>query len=143
MYKNILVPVDLNATGFSDKALKTAIWQAKQSQAKLFLLTILPGMNMPMVASYFPESAIKAMANDTRAQLKAFAEEKIPDQLDVVVHVGQGKPYRQILTYAHEQQIDLIIMPSHKRSKLNKAVLGSVAAKVVERAPIDVMVIKP
>ncbi|MDF5673211.1 universal stress protein, partial [Vibrio parahaemolyticus] len=35
------------------------------------------------------------------------------------------------------------IMPSHKRSKINKVMLGSVASKVVEYSPINVMVVKP
>ncbi len=143
MYKNILIPVDLNAKGFSDKAIDCAIWHARQSGADLQLISVLPGMNMPMVASYFPETAIKAMANDTRAQLLAFAKEHIPQDIAVSVHVEQGKPYKQILKYAKAKDIDLIIMPSHKRSKLNKAVLGSVAAKVVENATIDVLVITP
>lgn len=143
MYRNILVPIDLNATGFSDKAIKSAVWQARQSQATLYLVTVLPGMNMPMVASYFPAAAMNAMAQDTQAQLKTFAQQHIPNELEVVLHVAQGKPYRQIIAYANAQQIDLIIMPSHKRSTLNKVVLGSVAAKVVEHASMNVMVIKP
>jgi len=34
-------------------------------------------------------------------------------------------------------------MPSHKRSKVNKALLGSVASKVVENSPVSVLVVKP
>ncbi|MFO6422318.1 universal stress protein [Motilimonas sp. KMU-193] len=143
MYKNILIPVDLNAVGFCDKAIACAIWHARQNDAQLQLISVLPGMNMPMVASYFPETAITAMANDTRSQLVSFAKQHIPTDIQVSVHVEQGKPYKRILKYAQAKDIDLIIIPSHKRSKLNKAVLGSVAAKVVENANIDVLVIKP
>ena len=42
MYKHVLIPVDLNDGGFSDKALE-AIWHAEHSQAKLHLLNVLPG----------------------------------------------------------------------------------------------------
>ncbi|ENO1850394.1 universal stress protein, partial [Vibrio vulnificus] len=31
----------------------------------------------------------------------------------------------------------------HKRSKIDKVVLGSVASKVVENSPINVLVVKP
>ncbi|MDG2815241.1 universal stress protein, partial [Vibrio parahaemolyticus] len=31
MYKQILVPVDLNDQGFSDRAVELAVWQAKQA----------------------------------------------------------------------------------------------------------------
>ncbi|MCU8500973.1 universal stress protein, partial [Vibrio vulnificus] len=54
-----------------------------------------------------------------------------------------GKPYATILEYAEKLGADLIIMPSHKRSKIDKVVLGSVASKVVENSPINVLVVKP
>ncbi|MGI3026988.1 universal stress protein, partial [Vibrio cholerae] len=37
----------------------------------------------------------------------------------------------------------LIVMPSHKRSRIDKVMLGSVASKVVEHSPINVLVVKP
>ena len=43
MYKNVLIPVDLNDGGFSDKALEAAIWHAEHSQAQLHLLNVLLG----------------------------------------------------------------------------------------------------
>lgn len=71
MYKQILVPVDLNDQGFSDKALKTAVWHAKHSNAKLHLLNVLPGIHMSMVATYFPKDAAKKMKQDVEKQLKS------------------------------------------------------------------------
>ncbi|ROV61855.1 universal stress protein [Vibrio ponticus] len=143
MYKQILVPVDLNENGFSDRAIETAIWHAKQSNAQLHLLTVLPGIHMPMVASYFPKDAAEVMRKDVEKQLTKFAEQQIGDQVAYKVHIAEGKAYKTILKYADKLAADLIIMPSHKRSKLDKAVLGSVASKVVQASPVNVLVIKP
>ncbi|MCV5746348.1 universal stress protein, partial [Escherichia coli] len=74
---------------------------------------------------------------------KAFASEHIDDEVIYKVHVAEGKAYATILDYAERLGADLIIMPSHKRSKINKVMLGSVASKVVEYSPINVMVVKP
>ena len=143
MYKQILVPVDLNDKGFSDKAVELAVWHAKHSNAEVHLLNVLPGIHMSMVASYFPKDAALKMKSDVENQLKEFAVKHIDDNVVYRVHVGEGKPYSTILDYAEKLGADLIVMPSHKRSKIDKVVLGSVASKVVQNSPINVLVVKP
>ncbi|CAM4195773.1 MULTISPECIES: universal stress protein [Vibrio] len=143
MYKQILVPVDLNEKGFCDKALKAAIWHAKQSNAQLHLLNVLPGVHMSMVATYFPPDAIKDMKKDVDIQLRNFADKFIDPELVYHVHIAEGKPYATIIDYAEKLGADLIVMPSHKRSRIDNVVLGSVATKVVHNSPVNVLVIKP
>ncbi|RTZ14333.1 universal stress protein [Vibrio aquaticus] len=143
MYKQILVPVDLNDKGFSDKAVELAVWHAKHSKAEVHLLNVLPGIHMSMVASYFPKDAVQNMKSDVEDQLREFAVNHIDEDVVYKVHVGEGKPYSTILDYAEKLGADLIVMPSHKRSKIDKVVLGSVASKVVENSPINVLVVKP
>ncbi|GLT18340.1 universal stress protein [Vibrio zhanjiangensis] len=143
MYKHVLVPVDLNDNGFSDKALEVAIWHAKHSPAKLHLLNVLPGIHMSMVATYFPKDAAAKMKQDVEKQLEQFASTHIPEHISYQTHVVEGKPYSAIIDCAKKVQAELIVMPSHKRSKLDKVMLGSVASKVVENSPINVLVIKP
>ncbi|MBA5762125.1 universal stress protein [Vibrio sp. 404] len=143
MYKKILVPVDLNENGFSDRAVELAVWHAKQSNAELHLLNVLPGMHMSMVASYFPKDAARKMKLDVEKQLQQFAKQHISDDVVYKVHIAEGKAYKTILNYAEKLSADLIIMPSHRRSKIDKALLGSVTSKVVQAAPISVLVLKP
>ncbi|MGF1909062.1 universal stress protein [Vibrio kasasachensis] len=143
MYKQILVPVDLNENGFSDRAVELAVWHAKQSNAEIHLLNVLPGMHMSMVASYFPKDAAQQMRCEVEKQLKQFAQQHIDDGVAHKVHIAEGKAYKAILKYAEKLAVDLIIMPSHKRSKLDKALLGSVTSKVVQASPISVLVVKP
>jgi nucleotide-binding universal stress UspA family protein len=143
MYRQILVPVDLNDKGFSDKAVELAVWHAKNSNAEIHLLNVLPGIHMSMVASYFPKDAANQMKQDVKRQLKEFADKYIDDEVIYKVHVAEGKTYSTILDHAEKLGADLIIMPSHKRSKIDKVVLGSVASKVVQNSPINVLVVKP
>ncbi|WP_070963177.1 universal stress protein [Vibrio sonorensis] len=143
MYKQILVPVDLNEKGFSHKAVELAVWHAKHSNAEVHLLNVLPGIHMSMVATYFPKDAANKMKQDVASQLKQFANEHISEDVVYKVHVAEGKPYATILDFADKLGADLIIMPSHKRSKIDKVVLGSVASKVVQNSPVNVMVVKP
>jgi nucleotide-binding universal stress UspA family protein len=143
MYKQILVPVDLNDKGFSDKAVEIAVWHAKHSNAEVHLLNVLPGIHMSMVATYFPKDAANQMKQDVKAQLEFFADQNIDDDIIYKVHVAEGKPYTTILDYAERLGADLIVIPSHKRSKIDKVVLGSVASKVVQNSRINVLVVKP
>ena len=143
MYRQILVPVDLNDKGFSDKAVELAVWHAKHSNAEIHLLNVLPGIHMSMVASYFPKDAANQMKQDVKRQLQEFADKYIDDEVLYKVHVAEGKTYSTILDHAEKLGADLIVMPSHKRSKIDKVVLGSVASKVVQNSPINVLVVKP
>jgi len=143
MYKQILVPVDLNEQGFADKAVEQAVWLAKQSNATIHLLNVLPGIHMSMVSSYFPKDAARKMMQDAQHQLKEFASQHIPDEIIHHQHISEGKTWTTILEHASRIGADLLILPSHKRSRLDKVMLGSVASKVVENSPINVLVIKP
>jgi len=143
MYKNILVPMDLNDKGFSDKAVEVAVWHAQNSGAKIHLLNVLPGVHMPMVSAYFPKGAAEKMKTEVKTKLNDFAKAHIEGTIKYKTYVTEGKPYTTILKYADRLGIDLIIMPSHKRSKVNKALLGSVASKVVENSQVSVLVVKP
>jgi len=143
MHNNILVPIDLNAKGFSDKALELAVWHAKHSDAKIHLLNVLPGVHMPMVSSYFPKDAAELMKADVKKQLSEFAKAHIPEEIEYTTYVAEGKAYSTILKYAEKLHVDLIVMPSHKRSKVDRVVLGSVATKVVQNSAINVLIVKP
>ncbi|MGR5248709.1 universal stress protein [Vibrio aestuarianus] len=143
MYKHILVPVDLNDKGFADKAVELAVWHARHSNAEIHLLNVLPGIHMSMVATYFPKDAAAKMKSDVKQQLKQFADQHIDDEIIYKLHVAEGKTYATILDYAEKLGADLIVMPSHKRSKIDKVMLGSVASKVVQHSPINVLVVKP
>ena len=143
MYKNILVPIYLNEKGFSDKAVELAVWHAQNTNAQLHLLNVLPGVHMSMVATYFPKDAAHQMKVDIKQKLTEFADSHIAKEVNYTTYVAEGKPYSTILKYASKLNADLIIMPSHKRSKVDKVILGSVASKVVQNSPVNVLVVKP
>lgn len=54
----------------------------------------------------------------------------------------QGDPAAEIVGYAREQRLDLIVMGTHGRTGLDRILLGSVAEKVLRDAPCSVLVVK-
>jgi nucleotide-binding universal stress UspA family protein len=54
---------------------------------------------------------------------------------------GAGGPYVEIVRYASEQNIDLIVIGTHGRGFVSHALMGSVAEKVVRKAPCPVLTV--
>ncbi len=56
--------------------------------------------------------------------------------------VRAGKPAEVITEYAREHGIELIVIPSHGRTGMERFFLGSVAERVVRLAPCPVLVLR-
>ena len=55
---------------------------------------------------------------------------------------GLGGPYVEIVRYAQERTIDLIVMGTHGRGFVAHMLMGSVAEKVVRKAPCPVLTVR-
>lgn len=143
MYKRILVPIDLQES--DDRArcmgLEKAIELSRLYHARLYVLTVVPDMGMPIVANYFPPDAGDRIVADAEAMLHEMVGVYIPDDIEVHYMVGQGSIYRNILRMAEKTRADLIIMPAH-RLKLQDYLLGTNTAKVVRHAECSVLVVR-
>jgi nucleotide-binding universal stress UspA family protein len=53
-----------------------------------------------------------------------------------------GDPVTEIANLADAEAFDIVVMASHGRTGLQRALLGSVAQGVLERAPVDVMLVQ-
>lgn len=62
--------------------------------------------------------------------------------LDVVTRMEEGIPHKTIIDYAEEADIDLVVMGTHGRTGRDRvANLGSVTERVVQNAPVPVLVV--
>jgi nucleotide-binding universal stress UspA family protein len=83
------------------------------------------------------------LVSGSRSELNRFVETHLHDVSGAVVkEVVLGRPFLEIIRYARHKSIDLIIMGTHGRSGLTQALLGSVAEKVVRKAPCPVLTIR-
>ncbi len=60
----------------------------------------------------------------------------------LVTEVTLGRPFMEIIRYAREKNIDLIVIGTHGRGGLKHVLLGSVAEKVVRKSPCPVLTIR-
>ena len=79
----------------------------------------------------------------SQREMAAFVQEHLADAgFPVKAEVLVGRPFMEIIRYARERQIDLIVLGTHGRSGLRHVLLGSVAERVVRKAPCPVLTIR-
>ncbi len=141
MFKKILMPIDLQETKLADKAVKVAVSEARKHGASLHVLTVIPGFGMPLVATFFPKSAMQKAVKQVAKELKKYVADTIPEDVKVLPIIAEGEPAEKVVEQANQLKADLIIIPCHAKSK-RQVLLGSCAAKVVEQAKCSVTVVK-
>jgi len=142
MYKNVLLPVDLNHEESWNKALPVAIANCKAFGARLHVLTAIPDLHMPMIASHFPENFMQELILKMEAGVTKFVKDHVPKGIKSShAVVSGGKIYQMIIDYADEHDVDLIVMEAY-RPDLKDYLLGSNAEKVARHARQSVLVVR-
>ena len=77
------------------------------------------------------------------AQMERFKQDHLSgfDQAPIT-QVVMGRPFTEIITYARDQNIDLIVMATHGRGGLAHVLLGSTTEKVVRKASCAVFTVR-
>jgi nucleotide-binding universal stress UspA family protein len=141
MYKKILVPLD--GSELSKKALDPAEKLAKTFDAEIILFQVVPFM--PIYGS--PELVTPLIIDEKQKEaaerdLTNLAEEIKKRGIKVVATVRTGQQVAvEIIDFAKESGIDLIVMSTHGRSGFTRWVLGSVTHKVLTRAETPILLI--
>lgn len=60
----------------------------------------------------------------------------------VISQVAYGRPFAEIINFAKEKQVDLIVMGTHGRGGIAHVLLGSTTEKVVRKAPCAVLTVR-
>ena len=96
---------------------------------------------MSMAPSSVPVGApiVEDVVKSARKNLDRLVQEKIGAGLTVAPAVLIGRPFMEIVKYAQAQSIDLIVIGTHGRGGLSHVFMGSVAEKVVRKAPCPVL----
>ncbi|MBM3219211.1 MAG: universal stress protein [Candidatus Rokubacteria bacterium] len=130
----------------SGPALRKALELAKDNAATLLILHVLPAL--PVVGdAYIAPTAYDEMLNAQRAQAERSMERLVKRARAAGVRatgtvLDSGAVADQIARFAKRQRADLIVMGTHGHGILARALLGSVAERVINRAPCPVMTVK-
>jgi nucleotide-binding universal stress UspA family protein len=157
-YQRILVPLD--GSELAAGAIPHAEALATLAKARLVLLQVVPSTAMlvsetaaaspslglptvdPLVSSGQLETIEEAITTEANTILGEAAAALRAKSLQVDTVILQGAPADAILTYAKNEQIDLIVMATHGRTGLARALFGSVAESVLHHAACPVLLIR-
>ena len=134
--KRILCPVDFS--DFSNAANEYASMLAESNGAAIVYLHVaLPEVPYGTYA-YVDMDYDQARDQD---QLEKIKPTHAGIETQYVVEFGP--PADRIVEFAAENEIDLIVMGTHGRTGIKRAILGSVAEQVVRKAECPVLALKP
>jgi len=136
----ILLPTDFSEC--SQRARSYACELAKRFSAEIHLLHVVAPISVPGYMGPVPQEWLHP-DEDARRELEEWNDPDFEHAKSVVRSVATGTPFVEIVRYARDQNADLIVMGTHGRSGLSHALLGSVAEKVVRKAPCPVLTVRP
>ncbi len=142
--RRILFPTDFSEP--AKKAQEYAMALADRFGADLHLLNVIPPLTPP---SDSPTPWVNS-ADDIRWQVET-AELRLARELDsewTKDHTAKycavmGSEVHEIMRYANENEIDLIVIGTHGRTGLSHMLIGSVAEKLVRVATCPVLTVHP
>jgi nucleotide-binding universal stress UspA family protein len=146
MFQRILVPIDGSHT--AELGLNLAIGMARESNATLYLLHIVPQfivMQDAIGGAMYADRLLEGMRVAGR-QIMAKAEAKVRakkiDYRAVLVEEPAARISEVIVSQAKKLKADIIVLGTHGRRGLQRMVMGSDAEGVVREAPVPVLLVK-
>ena len=136
--KTILAPTDFSE--LSKLGVRYALEIAWDESAEVIVYHVIDlGLDWhDRRADYGPN---RDLLEESRRVLNKFLAENFADLVEVRQVVEFGAPYKNIVEKAATEGVDMIVMSTHGRTGVDHFILGSVAEKVVARAPCPVLVI--
>lgn len=138
--KTILVPTDFSAN--SENALDYAITLAQKEDAEIILLHAFYFTEVvPDIPADIIGSKIKNMEEESNNQLKILCHKVKNARVDCSYMSEYGTAVEMILETIDQYNIDLVIMGTKGKSKIERIILGSTTSRIIERAQCPVLAI--
>jgi len=139
MFQKVLVPVDVSLPDETRKILAAAKELTAPWDCELHVMTVLPDVGMPIVASYLDEHQEDENLAAARAELHAAIDEVGIKPTKAYLHAGTV--YDRVIRLAKKLEADLILISAHSPD-LKDYLLGSNAARIVRHSKKSVMVLR-
>jgi nucleotide-binding universal stress UspA family protein len=165
MFKRVLVTLD--GSGCSEAVLPEVVKLLRGTEAEVHLLTVAeepeatatrpiaepltvgvaaPGGVVRLNAAPTVETKAQAMSRVTDELREFLIAQAAPfERVGIRYHtaVRFGQPAEEILRYAGEEKVDLIMMATHGHTGLSRLVFGSVASRVLASGVCPVLLVRP
>lgn len=141
--KRILIPVDGSKN--SEKAILKAKSLAEMYNSEVTLIYVINDtmINNPYVIRKDYRTELSTILSQQGENILKEAREMLEPQVaDVNAVMKYGDPGNTIISYAEENDFDLVVMGSRGLSPISRIMLGSVSLKVLNHINISVLIVK-
>ena len=147
MYEKILVPTD--GSNVAESAVEHALDVAGKYGAEVHALYVVDIDSMSLALGAEQLDRIETGRFDEMDEVHEQADEAtgyVADRagergLEVVEHISSGRPHEKVASYAEGNDVDLVVMGSHGRSGVKRALLGSVTERTLRETHVPVLVV--
>lgn len=140
--KSILFPTDFSEG--SANAVPYVVDLTKHYGARLFVVHVIYDI-AKATGWYIPHVNIdelyKDMERNAKKECERWCAEELRGYKEVEYHILKGVPQEEILKFADEKRIDLIVMGTHSRKGLDRIIFGSTAERVVRSSRCPVLTV--
>lgn len=137
---HILCPVDFSA--HSDRAMEYAADLAQRFQADLTVLHVVYDP-LDITCSHIPHPPLEQLREEMIREAERMLERRVRRRLRHLPRtktaVAAGPPFRQIIRFAQDHHVDLIVMGTQGLAGLDRLIMGSTAERVVRMASCPVV----
>jgi nucleotide-binding universal stress UspA family protein len=143
-FERIVVPTDFSVG--SEEAWRVARRLAATAGAELVLVHVFVETPLYGEGPFSAERSrefYRAARTWVEEQLEQWAAAARGAGLKVRTAVRTGAPHREIVTAAADERASIIVLGTHGRGGLERALLGSVADRVIRTAPCPVLSVRP
>src|SRR5262249_8163545 len=139
-FKNLLYATDL-ADG-SEAGLEFSIRLARGLNAHLTVVHVLQPLDAAMcgieTAGYLPDYATEAHAQASK-RLNRLVGLASDGSVPITTLLAEGVPYERINALAGKQNVDLVVINLQGKGRLDRALLGTTAERVIRTATVPVL----
>ena len=140
MFKDIMLPVD--GSRFSELALPLAVRLAQQTDARLHIVRVhVP--SVPTAEAVVSENYDELVRDWERDALSLALGRAVDAGVNATSELLEGPVVAGLQRYIEAAGIDLVVMTTHGRSGIRRAVMGSVAEQCVRKTEIPILLIHP
>ena len=118
---------------------------AQEAEAELLLLHVLEwpiGHEPPVLPTFNVAEYHIYREREAAAELEKMVPPSARDWCTPTAHLVHGKPYEQVLAFAGDRGVDLIVIGVHGRSALDVTLFGSTTNQVIRGARCPVLTIR-
>ncbi|MFC6718564.1 universal stress protein [Natrialbaceae archaeon GCM10025810] len=147
MYERILIPTD--GSDVAEVAVEHALDLAERYDAEVHALYVVDtdavayGLGSEQVdrlrqGNFEGMTELREAAEEATGYVRERADER---GLTVIEHTSGGRPHKMIAEYAEDNDVDLVVMGSHGRAGVRRALLGSVTERTLRSTDVPVLVV--